>query len=637
MKEYDESRRKIWSPGNDGSQFDNFYTPQNGKFYSESPYHHLDEYMEEIRLLRLCITQSHDKDLKFDLVDNIPLEDAEHYWAISYRAGDPNDTKVIEVDGLKFNIFASAFDALQKIYECLKKHSEEGNELSDHYVWVDQVCIDQSDHRERSAQVTIMRQIYERATEVLVRLGPDPTDDMAMDWLLSQYRQLQIICRGPIPYLEGRDLVSTVNRFHFQAVVDSLQSRSRPELLSLLGALAEFMSQPWWTRCWVAQELVVARRARIVYGGIAVEWDRFTIAISSLEHVLPWLINSGPRPDDWTDSEVSVFKPFVHSLKTLRVLHFFRKTSELLRTSPTVDLKALLEHSRGCRSSDPRDRIYAFLPLTGHIYGIEVDYTPQNTIENLLIHTAVRVILTEERLDILSHLEPDARSADSPLPTWVPEWSYLEVQNRSLLHVNARLATFPFFDSTPFDASNGQPTKARFVRRSPDSRGSFDVLRVWGIVVDNVSRVDTFGEPESIEGQEMWCTKWVSVVSGRMIQNFADSIYMCVCDVLGLGVGVQVAVTESQDSLEEFGGFLKNWIDGRRFVVSPKGWVGLVSRGAEPSDYICILQGARIPFILRKVGSYYTIIGEAYIHGLMHGRAAAMVGDGYEYGVLDII
>lgn len=40
-------------------------------------------------------------------------------------------------------------------------------------LWVDAVCIDQENFKERGEQVKIIKQIYTRAARVLVWLGPE--------------------------------------------------------------------------------------------------------------------------------------------------------------------------------------------------------------------------------------------------------------------------------------------------------------------------------------------------------------------------------------------------------------------------------------------------------------------------------
>lgn len=67
---------------------------------------------------------------------------------------------------------------------------------------------------------------------------------------------------------------------------------------------------------------------------------------------------------------------------------------------------------------------------------------------------------------------------------------------------------------------------------------------------------------------------------------------------------------------------------GRRFRVSTDGYFGIVLKGTEKGDWICVLSENHAPFVLRKVGNGYTLIGDCYVHGLMEGEAIKMVEEG---------
>jgi hypothetical protein len=59
----------------------------------------------------------------------------------------------------------------------------------------------------------------------------------------------------------------------------------------------------------------------------------------------------------------------------------------------------------------------------------------------------------------------------------------------------------------------------------------------------------------------------------------------------------------------------------RSFFVTENGYLGLGSRNTVAfQDYVCILRGGMVPFILRKRGDgYWEFVGEAYVHGIMDG------------------
>lgn len=59
----------------------------------------------------------------------------------------------------------------------------------------------------------------------------------------------------------------------------------------------------------------------------------------------------------------------------------------------------------------------------------------------------------------------------------------------------------------------------------------------------------------------------------------------------------------------------------RRIFFSSKGYYGLGQETLQKGDIICLLFGGDSPFIIRRAGlAYYKLIGESYIHGIMHGE-----------------
>jgi hypothetical protein len=91
----------------------------------------------------------------------ISVDDAIPYTAVSYMWGDPTCEREILLDGRPFLVRSNFFDLLETI-------SEEG---SDDVYWIDALCINQVDTKERTHQVRLMGQIYASADHVLVWLG----------------------------------------------------------------------------------------------------------------------------------------------------------------------------------------------------------------------------------------------------------------------------------------------------------------------------------------------------------------------------------------------------------------------------------------------------------------------------------
>ena len=66
---------------------------------------------------------------------------------------------------------------------------------------------------------------------------------------------------------------------------------------------------------------------------------------------------------------------------------------------------------------------------------------------------------------------------------------------------------------------------------------------------------------------------------------------------------------------------------GRRFFVTDKGYFGLAPHFATEGDLVCVLFGARVPFVLRPCMSEegkprrFKLVGPAYLEGAMIGEA----------------
>ena len=62
----------------------------------------------------------------------------------------------------------------------------------------------------------------------------------------------------------------------------------------------------------------------------------------------------------------------------------------------------------------------------------------------------------------------------------------------------------------------------------------------------------------------------------------------------------------------------------RRFCTTKKGYMGWAPPEAQAGDQICVLMGGQVLYIVRPVEGGHRYLGEAYVHGLMDGKALAM-------------
>lgn len=103
-------------------------------------------------------------DLKAELVC-YPVDAAPPYEAISYVWGvDPRKPHPVILDYKQFYVSTN-------VYQILCRRS---SLFRPRLIWIDSICINQSSDVEKSDQVKMMRDIYERASHVFVCLGENP-------------------------------------------------------------------------------------------------------------------------------------------------------------------------------------------------------------------------------------------------------------------------------------------------------------------------------------------------------------------------------------------------------------------------------------------------------------------------------
>jgi Heterokaryon incompatibility protein (HET) len=106
------------------------------------------------------------------LMKRISANDGPAYTALSYAWGDSNDRRVVLVIENQVIVTTSLESALYHL-----RHTSDVITL-----WVDALCINQSDHEEKIEAVQQMKRIYQDATQAIVWLGPSGEDsDTALE------------------------------------------------------------------------------------------------------------------------------------------------------------------------------------------------------------------------------------------------------------------------------------------------------------------------------------------------------------------------------------------------------------------------------------------------------------------------
>ncbi|KAK4215145.1 heterokaryon incompatibility protein-domain-containing protein [Rhypophila decipiens] len=122
---------------------------------------------------------------------NVSLNDSPppQYTALSYVWGNAAETVPILVDGVKFLATKNLVAALAEL------QPEDGDPMT---LWIDALCINQSDNDEKSGQIQLMKQIYEASISTIVWLGDDADGSETVMKMLGEFC---CAARGPSCYL----------------------------------------------------------------------------------------------------------------------------------------------------------------------------------------------------------------------------------------------------------------------------------------------------------------------------------------------------------------------------------------------------------------------------------------------------
>ncbi|KPA35313.1 het-protein, partial [Fusarium langsethiae] len=187
-----------------------------------------------IRLLRLLPPQDEHAPIQCKLFD-CALADSEStrpYEALSYVWGSENKPRSISIDGCDLPVGENLYAALSH----LRDRSIERT------IWIDAICINQRDPKEKGQQVQSMAEIYSKASRVIVWLGgATPDSGQALEEIRIAAEQRT----KPSPTKPSPTEPSPMKR-----------STNERAILRLLEG-------PWFKRIWVLQEVAAARHGAV--------------------------------------------------------------------------------------------------------------------------------------------------------------------------------------------------------------------------------------------------------------------------------------------------------------------------------------------------------------------------------------
>ncbi|KAF2171768.1 hypothetical protein M409DRAFT_63361 [Zasmidium cellare ATCC 36951] len=310
------------------------------------------------------------------------------YRCLSYAWESTERTEAIFLNGFqRFPVTQNLLRALQSLRDS----------RSTTLIWVDQICIDQSNDKERGHQVNIMKHIFNQARMVYVWLGEAG----------SGTQQLFAFAKRIAP---GDDSL--------KKPLKQLISQKK-----LKDALEDLLQRPWFQRVWVIPEVALSRYTQVMCGEYIMTWDSLVKLIRYVQIRLPTTPGFAKQESLLGNrrQRIAIITQMIASQKECR---------------DHTDIAQLLILAKSSRATDVHDMVYAFQGLTYlttfpdysrgpvslfgdtvQMYANSIQWTPP--------YAKCHQLSEEQKIFQLMSIiySAGALQQDLSLPSFVPDWS----------------------------------------------------------------------------------------------------------------------------------------------------------------------------------------------------------------------
>jgi hypothetical protein len=538
------------------------------------------------------------------------LDAAPEYVAMSYSWGKNTTSRTFFCNNQTFAVSSEVLDALNSL----------GLGLRTTKVWIDAICINQADEEEKANQVAEMQRIYARATRVAIWLGPaEDNSDIFID-KMDDFVQWAV---------------------HFDSnKVDQRGQLTSPPHGRLFLALGPILARPWFNRVWVVQEVLLAKDAVLVCGTRFLDWKIFCmmIVLTKAQNLTNLLISP-----HFSISQLEV--------AISNILNLGWTGDKAQKGLSPREFTLFLNSGRLRKVTEPVDRVWGFLGLAdpelrkAAMPLISYSSESRRDFYKTYVDMGRLLLLRDPELCLLSI----AASTNKPpgMPSWCPNFH------------TAGLNGLPLPDRPKFRFHAG-------IRRNeigkPEVKFGHDpnTLMLRGFRLDKVDKIAKmdFSRPNSWEEERLqtapqenlalWDQQCLAIARSVFRPIFTDMPDAHARTMLmdSMADEPQRSVRKAYANFQKFinnfdkkypAGFTAdelaavlriqadvNGASPRAYFSTVGGRVGLGPRNIVSGDTVCIVRGAKVPYVMRFKsggGSSCKFLGDAYVDGVMYGEA----------------
>ena len=515
-----------------------------------------------------------------------------------------------------------------------------------------------------------MGSIFKKAILVMAWLGPEQDNSTEVIEMIKQIGTEIKSCENvDVEILSRPAPQELLNSLNLDASDRSLLSLALPRQKDF-GHL--FSERPFWKRAWILPELVLAEYVVFICG-------RAKFSYLDLAEIVAWLslLPASAMPADfdwgsWLSLRDACVTCLIEPMRSFRLVLTLDKVKR--SHGPYIAAWNILTHAWPLAATDPRDKVYSMLGLLD--IGFEADYSKSPE----TIYCEVATILTDRvPLDEWFRSTGICFTNRMPaIPTWVVDWDALSklvcsasvtgdlykadfgmlklskstIINDQILTISGTLCyeiqiLAPFSldintnakEAFKFDLTGGLPEEEVLYTSIPPGipRGQAS-LRLC-IEDMNLSEYRRVMNTSFVDLAMAYCVllqsgdakglaaTYESDLDGFMDIFLGESMTSGIFDFENMGAGQSEMEYAYSQRMALAARFPKHFVADRHFYTK-KGYLGYGNESLQKGDLICILQGCRVPVVLRKIGKYYRHVTTCFVLGLMDGEVAQLLQQG---------
>jgi hypothetical protein len=324
------------------------------------------------------------------------------YECIGYDRTSTEGISAVDVDGQTHPIPRPLEEALRAL-----RYPDK-----DRHVWADILIGTSAEELNRQSAAT--KSMLQNASRLIAWLGPgNPTFATAFDILqvlAHRWQQAALHANMPPNWAQSRpDQWITAREKLLSFPPEPLQ----PENVDAWKAMDEVFASAYFESARAIPELVLAPETTLVHGDRTIEWKDFLAA--SRAHVIALAGLKGEAPSE-------------KLMKAFQLINSHETAVWRYRNDDGLELLPMIQSSRDCSSIDPREFVFAMLPITrpSKRKGTNPDKpVPDYTkdVQTVFKEAAKYVVLERQDLLLWWCERPPCGRRLNGLPSWVPDWS----------------------------------------------------------------------------------------------------------------------------------------------------------------------------------------------------------------------